>query len=660
MSYGLSPSIYNDSNDILSAGATFTGQWVRIAPYNTVTVAVKTDQAGTLYMEFSPDGVNNDSSLSFSVAAGVNEVHRLTVTRLYYRTRFTNTSGSDQTYFRLQTLFGSNQPPLTAPLNGTIQSDSDSMTTRSIVYGETDGGIYKAVPVTTEGHLEVAVHSPRLPFGSIHTENMEPEFQTDSVYGINPAEVLATTGINAAGTTSATITGTNNKFRCSTGTTVASFSTLQSRRRLRYRPGQGAVVRYTALFSTPAASSILVAGCGTAESGFYFGYNGTSFGILYSTGGAREIQTLTVTTASTATNNYVVTLADAVFNITATNNGSTTKTAYEIASGTYTGWKAEARGSTVIFLADSVGNKTGTFSLAQTGAATPAAGTFSETLAGASATDTWIPKASWNGDVCDGSGSASNPSGFNLDPSKGNVYQIQIQYLGFGDISFQVEVPHIGNNPDMITVHTINYANTATTTNVSQPSFPFTMAAYSAGSTTNVYVECASFAGFIEGRKKLTGPRMTFSRDTNNFVGSTSATYYPLFTIRNDYIHGHTGTTEKANQSVVQLLSLSASHDDATPVTFYLIRNAVLAGTPSFTKFSTSSCTYWDTAATTCTIAANENLIFAFTLAQNNSGVFAFTDQISLQPGETITLAARAVTGTATYVNASLNTREDQ
>ena len=520
----------------------------------------------------------------------------------------------------------------------------------------TDSGKVLSVPATSEGHTEVAIHSPTLPFGSVHTEQLTPIFQADSVYGINPTIVSAVTGINVAGTTSASNTGVSNKFRCSTGTTAYSFATMQSRKRLRYRPGQGVIGRFTALFSAPVANSILVAGLGTSESGVFFGYNGTSFGILHSTGGVREVQTLTITTASTATNNYQVTLAGTSHSITATNNGSTVKTAYEIATGSYPGWRAEAIGSTVIFLADSAGNKTGTFSLAQSGAGTPAAGSYVETNPGVAATDTWIPQASWNGDTMDGNGA----SGFTLDPSKGNVFQIDIQYLGFGPILFKIEVPHEGNNPDFVTAHVINFGNTRTTTNVSNPSFPFTMAAYSAGSTTDAYVECASFAGFVEGDIKLTGPRMSFNRETNGFVGSTASTYYPLFTIRNDSVHAHGGNTVRANQSIVNLISMSASHDDATPIGFFVIKNAVLVGTPNFSRFSPSSCIYWDTSATTCTITDNEQLVFVMHTGQGAGGAFAFDDLITLQPGETLTLAARAVTGTATYVSASLNTREDQ
>lgn len=527
----------------------------------------------------------------------------------------------------------------------------------SLITGSTNGGDLVNVPVTEEGHLEVAIHGPRLPFGSVHTESISPILQADAVYGINLAELIATTGhaVTPGAANTGSNTGTNNLFKCSTGTTQYSFASLQSRRRLRYRPGQGIVGRFTALFSTPAANSTLVAGMGTAESGVYFGYNGTSFGILHSSGGVREIQTLTITTASTATNDYNVQLGGVTTNVTATNNGSTTKTAYEIAQGTYPGWKAEARGATVLFLADSVGNKSGTFSLAQSGAATPAAGTYAETTAGVAGTDTWIPQSSWNGDPLDGTG----PTGATLDPSKGNVFQIKVQYLGFGTITFEVEVASAGNNPEWVVVHQIRYPNTSATVSLTQPAFPFTMAAYSGGSTTDVWVACGSYGGFVEGAVNNIGPRTNIQRTTNGFVGSTASTYYPLFTIRNDLVHSHAGSNSRANQSVVYPLSISCSHDDATPVNFYLIRNATLVGTPNFSRYSANSCIYVDTAATTAT-AADDKVVFLYTQGQNSGGTYRFDDVITLQPGETLTLAAVAVTGTATYVIGSLNIREDQ
>ncbi len=517
------------------------------------------------------------------------------------------------------------------------------------IQGQADSGSTVDLKATQEGHMEVAIHSPTLPFGSVHAESLTPIFQTDGVYGLNSYEVLATTGLAVgSGAGSGAAAAVNNFMKCSTGTTQYSFATIQSRNRLRYRPGQGVVGRFAGLFSAPVASSIVVAGYGTGESGFYFGYNGTSFGILHSTGGVREIQTMTVTTASTATNNYNVTLpSGAVVNVTATNNASTVKTAYEISQGTYPGWSATQRGSTVIFLSNDVGGKA-LITLGQSGAGVPAIGTSVETLAGVASTDTWIAQSAWNGDKMDGTGS----SGFTIDPSKGNVYQIGIQYLGFGAVNFQIEVPGTGgNNATFVTCHTIQVPNSRTTPSVSQPAFPFTAAAYSAGSTTDVSVSISSFAGFVEGVERDLGPRQTYS-GTSTAVSTGS--YFSLFTVRNERVFA-----SRANQSVVKIISFGAAHDDATPVSVFLIRNATLVGTPNFTQHSSTSCTYVDTAATTCTVADNSQIITTIPVAQNSSVLLTFPDINTIQPGETMTVAARAVTGTATWTLAALNTRED-
>lgn len=518
--------------------------------------------------------------------------------------------------------------------------------------GTTDAGTTVPLNATPEGHLEVAIHAPILPFGSVHAEKMTPVFQVDAVYGLNTTLVSATTGLAVGiGANSATATAANNLFTCSTGTTAYSFGTIQSRRRLRYRPGQGVVGRFTAIYSTPAASTVVVAGYGTAESGLYFGYNGTAFGILHVTDGTREIQTLTITTASTATNNYVVTLPDTTTaNVTATNNGSTTQTAYEISRGTFPGWSATAVGSTVIFVNAAAKAVSGTFSLAQTGAGTPAAGACVETVSGAASTDTWYPQTTWNGDKLDGSGA----SGFTLNPAKGNVYQINIQYLGFGDIEFYVEVNSEGNNSTFVLVHTIQFSNTRTTPTLKQPSFPYTMAAYSAGSTTNVSVSTASFAGFVEGEMVKIGPRQSYYN--NNGVSSSTSAYTPIFTVKNGLVFAN-----RPNQCVSHLLSVHGACKSTTGLTtFFLIRNATLTGPVNFASWATDSATQLDTGATGCSFATNNLVIWSGTLAESSDFNYTFNDnQITLQPGETATLAVRSVTATATCVG-SLDLREDQ
>jgi hypothetical protein len=539
---------------------------------------------------------------------------------------------------RVSWVVGGESPSFTGVYTTLVALDAVSA---SPLYGTSDSEDVRPVSITNEGHIEVAVHGPRQPLGSIHTESLSPVFQTDAVYGINSDEVRVT----ASGSGDAT--AANQLFTISTGTTIGSYAVLQSRKRLRYRPGQGMVGRFSALWSSPVASSIVVAGFGTPEAGYYFGYNGTSFGILHSTGGMREIRTLTVTGASSTTETIVIKLDGTSHNVAVTNNGSTTKTAWEIAQATYAGWTAEAIGATVVFVSNTTGARSGTYEINT--ATAPTAGTFAQTKAGVSNTSTWIPQSSWNADKMDGTGR----SGATLDPSKGNLFQINVECHGFGSVSFKIEItPTDGNNADFVTVHTILIPNTRTTTAISQPSFPFSMAANSAGSTTNVSMSCAFFSGFIEGTRVNSGGRFSYAAQS---TAVDSSAYRALATIRNDLVF-----TGRPNQSVFYLKSVTSGCKHTSPVMVYLIKNATLAGTPNFSQWSTASSTYVDTSATTCTVDNNSQIIWSGVLGAAGELSAEFDEFISIQPGETITIAAKTTTGTADYVCMALNTREDQ
>lgn len=124
-------STVNSSSSILTAGNTFTGTAEDVSRHASVVVSCYTDKAGTLYIEFSSDATNWDSSLAFTVSASTNEVHRFTISKKYVRVRFTNTSATIQTEFRLQTLFGKHSA-LTSPLNSIVQSDADTTLVRPL------------------------------------------------------------------------------------------------------------------------------------------------------------------------------------------------------------------------------------------------------------------------------------------------------------------------------------------------------------------------------------------------------------------------------------------------------------------------------------------------------------------------------------------------
>mgnify|MGYP000076404227 CR=1 FL=1 len=132
-SSGATPNTINSQNSTaapLAAGATFTGEWVDATLYDSVVIAVKTDQNGSYSAQFSPDGVNVDSTLTrYYRTAQIDPPHRFTITRAYVRVVFTNTSASDQTYLRLQTTLGE-KADLNAPLDSTLSQDFDSISVR--------------------------------------------------------------------------------------------------------------------------------------------------------------------------------------------------------------------------------------------------------------------------------------------------------------------------------------------------------------------------------------------------------------------------------------------------------------------------------------------------------------------------------------------------
>lgn len=147
-------------------------------------------------------------------------------------------------------------PNPTSTLSNSLSSNDGVLNVRSVLVSETDGGNFVNVPATPEGHLEVAIHSPQLPFGSIHVENLTPITQRDAVYG------LLRSDMNYNSTGSGVVTASDSSFVVQTGTTIYSQAYIQSRKRLRYRPGQGVVCRFASGFSTPTLSSYQLAGIG--------------------------------------------------------------------------------------------------------------------------------------------------------------------------------------------------------------------------------------------------------------------------------------------------------------------------------------------------------------------------------------------------------------
>lgn len=118
------------TNTPLGASETYTGQWCDVRTWDSVSFAIKADQTCTLYADFTSDPTfaNTDSSLTYNISANINEVHRLTITRPFFRLRVVN-DDTEQTYLSLSAMSGVH-PQLAAPMNLNLGLDSDAIAVR--------------------------------------------------------------------------------------------------------------------------------------------------------------------------------------------------------------------------------------------------------------------------------------------------------------------------------------------------------------------------------------------------------------------------------------------------------------------------------------------------------------------------------------------------
>jgi len=260
--------------------------------------------------------------------------------------------------------------------------------------------------------------------------------------------------------------------------------------------------------------------------------------------------------------------------------------------------------------------------------------------------DTWVAQADWNGDKMDGTGGASNPTGQNLDPTKGNVYQINFQWLGFGLIEFAIEDATTGR---FVPVHQVRYANANTVPSLLNPSFPILWSVENTTNNTNITLKGASCVGEIEGKIEYLGP----TNAIGNSKAGVTTTLTNIITIRNKSTY-----QTITNRTPINLLKYSISVDGNKPAEFQLIKNTTLGGTPSYTDISTNTSVIdYDTAGTT--ISGGQVIDFG-TLGATGSASESGTSttDIILLPSETLTLAVRA-SATTTDVTAAIRWVED-
>lgn len=461
-------------------------------------------------------------------------------------------------------------------------------------------------------------------YGDTRQAELTPIAQINAIYNIgDQAEAFEGFG--------GVVTATDAVFRCTTSTDPNSFAGVLSRRSVTYRAGQGLLARFSAVFGTPAAVNRQQAGFTSNTDALMFGYDGTTFGVLREHGGFAEVQTLTVTVAAAGAENATVTVDGVGYTVPLT-AGTVEHNAQEIAESLHAQvplQRIAANGATVVtvgFFATPLG------SFAFTSGTAVAA--WVQTTAGVTPIREHIPQASWNVDPM--------PS---LDPTLGNVYQIQTQWLGFGNVNFYVEDPEDGR---FRLVHRLKYPNTSVTPSLSNPTLKVGWFNGNAGGVTGTTLSGSSAAGFVEGKLMYHGnPR---SAEAENVA--VTSTEENLIAIRNRWDYG-----SRANKVEAQLTAISMASDSTKITHIALYKNATITGTHEWEYIDQDQSII--EVCRTVTAVTGGTLIGTNVIGPGQSQLIILSEMAPLlEPGETYVVTAHVTSGAASEVVVDLSWKE--
>lgn len=250
----------NSTTATLKPNEIFTGASTNAGLYNTVSVAVLSDVDSAdngLSLQLSFNGCSWNSIDSHTVLANIEKIIFLPITLKYFRIVYTN-GDNPQCTFRIQTILS---PSLKVP-NALSQSTNDG-----------------------EGNLNVKMNTSSSGYNDLCTTNLVPIAQLDFTYGLDAnASQISTLPVGTG-----ICTFSNGSVMIDTGTDLNSSLTLVSKPYYKTRSGQSGLIRYAVVFPMSSSGSIQRAGVGNTTDGYFFGYNGTSFGIIYLSSAVGEL-----------------------------------------------------------------------------------------------------------------------------------------------------------------------------------------------------------------------------------------------------------------------------------------------------------------------------------------------------------------------------------
>lgn len=473
-------------------------------------------------------------------------------------------------------------------------------------------------------------------FGEFITAELTPILQYDFVYG-EPEnwETLSATG--------GSVTFSDNMTVCQTGLSVGGYGVSRTQRSQIYRPGEANVFRFTAAFDSANANALSRQSAGpfNLTDAMAFGYNGTEFGVLYEHNGHAEIQVLTVSAGASGNETLTITIAGTEYTVPVT-SGSADYNSHEIEQSLIaqvSGWRFDHIDNTVVCQCEAASAQTNDFTLVnETGGGT-CAGSFTQTIAGQATTKDWYNQSEWKGENL----------GFDFDPSKINIYEIDFGYLGSAGIRYWIMNPH---TLEFRLAHFQSLSNALTKPIFFSPSMRVGWVAASLGSSgKNITVKGASLLAAVVGKRE----RINTSKTVETQQTGLSNSEVSVLSLRNKMVF-----YDKPNQGVIEPLSVSVSTDSTKGGVFSIYKNATVSGNTGHTEYSSSSIGMTDI---TNGSVSGGNLIRSKSLGKAGEITFDLQDdniELLLRDELTITYTSNASGSPSDQVNVAVTWREDK
>lgn len=481
-------------------------------------------------------------------------------------------------------------------------------------------------------------HLARNAWGDEVVNITTPVIQTDASMGLQSGSWLFYTRQDGLLGTSGSV------FELHSGTGSYSAAILETRERIRYRAGQGILMRWTSLYDEPTEGIRSFSGPSSQTSAIQFGYSGSQFGIVHQPHSVAHIFRFDVTSPSTTNETGYFYFGNLEGPNTAsfvlTNNGTGPETANEIAKGDFSsihhhGYNVQSSGSSVIFVHRDPESHLGEETIVIN--ASTMSGTFVEITPGDLRNDFFIPQSQWSIDKMDGTG----PSGMILDPQKGNVYQVAFQYLGYGNTVFSIENDETGK---MTPVHVLKWVNRNIDPVLQTTSFPIQWIIEHTGSgdTSTKFLRGASGAGFIQGSLDGgTKRRFAYSR----IVTNVSTSFLNLMHFKPSLVFN-----DRANLGTIRPIELVVSSTDEL-ILVRLRKNVVVGNSAVWFTPEKESAALIDISSGNGT---GGQIFSGLTVGANDSIAFDLNKyRISLNgipSQDTISIQARTATGTSIVV----------